>query len=177
MHYKQHVRNMKTAEENPSTALGILSTITLVTGCVAYVPPHSGAVNVTTLSYVYQPPVNSAPPVGVTQTSSSAEQLPVKPSRDPNTPATPSPAQPPSQPAPSGGVIVAQAPPPTQPEVIPAAPGPDYQWVPGYWNWNGNTWIWIGGTWVVRPHLGAVWVGGRWARHGRGWVWVGGHWH
>ena len=72
--------------------------------------------------------------------------------------------------------VVSQAPPAPRVEVIPPPPGPDYYWVPGYWNWNGTTWIWIGGSWVIRPWHGAVWVGGNWRRHNPGWVWVRGHW-
>lgn len=83
---------------------------------------------------------------------------------------------PPPQPAPAAPVMTTEAPPPPQVEVVPVAPGPDYYWMPGYWNWNGG-WVWIGGNWVIRPWHGAVWVGGGWARHGRRYVWVGGHWH
>jgi hypothetical protein len=78
-------------------------------------------------------------------------------------------------PPPANNAVVMQAPPPPQVEAVPVAPGPEYVWRPGYWNWNGG-WVWIGGGWVIRPHLGAVWVGGHWGRRGRGWAWMGGHW-
>lgn len=55
-----------------------------------------------------------------------------------------------------------QTPPPTPVEVMPAAPGPDYYWYPGYWGWNGG-WIWIGGGWGFRGGYG--WGG----RYGGGW--------
>jgi hypothetical protein len=35
-------------------------------------------------------------------------------------------------------------------EAIPVAPGPGYDWVPGYWNWDGTTWVWVYGGW--RPY-------------------------
>ncbi len=89
---------------------------------------------------------------------------------------TPAPAptvQTPTTPAP---VVVEQAPPAPQVEVIPATPGVEFDWAPGYWSWRGGVWVWVGGTWVHRPHPGMVWVGGRWAPHGHGYIWVGGHW-
>src|SRR5215475_9275790 len=30
-------------------------------------------------------------------------------------------------------------------EVIPAVPGPGYNWVPGHWAWRGTGWVWIAG--------------------------------
>ena len=78
--------------------------------------------------------------------------------------------------APPANAVATQAPPAPQVEVVPVAPGPDYDWVPGYWYWGGTTWVWLGGRWTVRPWHGAVWVRGGWYRHGRGWAWHGGHW-
>jgi hypothetical protein len=40
-------------------------------------------------------------------------------------------------------------------ESIPGAPGPDYEWVPGYWTWNGAAWVWIYGVW--QPHVYFRW--------------------
>jgi hypothetical protein len=60
-----------------------------------------------------------------------------------------------------------QTPPLAPPEVIPVAPGPDYDWTPGYWGWNGG-WIWIGGGWGFRGGYG--WGG----YYGRGWYGHGG---
>ena len=89
-------------------------------------------------------------------------------------PASPGPASS-TNPPPANNAVVTQAPPPAQLEAVPAAPGPEYVWTPGYWSWNGG-WVWIGGSWLIRPHPSAVWVGGHWGRRGRGWVWMGGHW-
>ncbi len=62
-------------------------------------------------------------------------------------------------------------PPPAQTEVMPAAPGADYYWAPGYWSWNGG-WVWVGGIWYPRA-WGLGWRGG-WGYHGG---WGGGGWH
>jgi hypothetical protein len=72
-------------------------------------------------------------------------------------------------------IVVSQAPPTPPQEVIVAAPGPGYVWVPGYYQWHGR-WVWERGAWVVRPHPHAVWVGGHWDRRGHDYVWRGGHW-
>ena len=33
---------------------------------------------------------------------------------------------------------------------IPACPGPDYIWAPGYWTVNGYSRVWISGNWQYR---------------------------
>jgi hypothetical protein len=77
--------------------------------------------------------------------------------------------------APVAEVVVNEAPPAAPAEVIIAAPGPGYCWVPGYYSWQGH-WVWVRGSWVVGPHPHAVWVAGHWGRRGHGYVWVGGRW-
>jgi len=71
--------------------------------------------------------------------------------------------------------VVAEPPPPPKTEVIVAAPGPEYSWVPGYWSWNGG-WVWIGGRWIIGPHPHAVWVGPRYIRRGHAYIYHRGYW-
>ena len=73
-------------------------------------------------------------------------------------------------------VVVTEAPPAPQTEVIPVSPGPDYIWVGGYWARQGPRWVWVPGRWNLRPRPAAVWVPGHWVAHRRGWTWVAGHW-
>jgi hypothetical protein len=47
----------------------------------------------------------------------------------------------------------------------PACPGPDYIWVPGYWNVVGHDRVWVGGSWSHRPGYVAY---GRGYDYGRG---------
>ena len=83
----------------------------------------------------------------------------------------------PAQPAVTAApVVVDQAPPAPQVEVVPVAPGPEYAWTPGCWSWGVHGWVWVGGRYVVRPRPHAVWVQGHWSGRGRGYVWIGGHW-
>ena len=74
-----------------------------------------------------------------------------------------------------GEVIVTATPPPPQVEVVGMAPGPEFVWVPGCWEWHGH-WVWAGGRWAVGPHPHAHWIPGRWARRGHGHVWIHGYW-
>jgi len=73
-------------------------------------------------------------------------------------------------------VVVQQAPPPAPVEVIAAAPGPDYVWVDGEWDWNGVTWVWVGGHWGYPPRPHAVWIEGRRWHDGYGWHYERGCW-
>jgi len=77
--------------------------------------------------------------------------------------------------APGGEEIVTATPPPPQVEVVGIAPGPEFVWVPGCWEWHGH-WVWAGGRWAVGPHPHAHWIPGRWARRGHGHVWIHGYW-
>jgi len=77
-------------------------------------------------------------------------------------------------------------------EVIPAAPGPGYNWVPGHWTWRGTSWVWIGGHHIrgavpampaeivevvpARPSPTHVWVKGHYVFEGGRWIWRAGHW-
>jgi len=79
--------------------------------------------------------------------------------------------------APAGNVVVQQAPPPPPAEtVVVAAPGPEYVWIPGEYEWGGITWVWVGGHWGYPPHPHAVWVVGRAWRDHYGWHHERGYW-
>jgi len=73
------------------------------------------------------------------------------------------------------GMVVSEAPPPPQVEIVPVAPGPGFIWVEGHWGWRGR-WVWESGRYVSRPHSRAAWVPGHWVAGRRGWVWVPGRW-
>ena len=82
--------------------------------------------------------------------------------------------------------------PPPRVEVVPVAPGPGYNWVPGHWAWRGAGWVWIGGHHVrgvvapmpaevvevvpARPAPSYVWVKGHHVYEGDRWVWHRGVW-
>ena|SRR5690349_16115341 len=140
----------------------------VATGCVErrveYVPAYQAQPAYTaTPGYSYQPQTAYQAPPGQSADSNAAAVAPQPDNAPP--------------PPPPNTVVVAQAPPTPQVEVVPVAPGPEYVWAPGYWSVGvGGGWVWIGGRYVIRPHPHAVWVGGHWGRRGRGYIWVGGHW-
>lgn len=73
-------------------------------------------------------------------------------------------------------VVVTQAPPAPQQEVVSARPGPDYVWVAGYWRWRDSRYEWVAGHWEVPPRTGAVWIPPRWAPESGGYRFYDGYW-
>lgn len=73
-------------------------------------------------------------------------------------------------------VYAERRPPPERVEYIGVAPGPDFVWVAGYWQWRGNDYRWVHGRWVPLERGYRRWVPGHW-NHKRGrWYWVDGRW-
>jgi hypothetical protein len=70
-----------------------------------------------------------------------------------------------------------RAPPPLRRERIAVRPGPDYVWVNGAWDWQGNDWAWAPGRWERPSYRGARWVKARYRREGDAWRYEPGHWH
>jgi hypothetical protein len=89
-------------------------------------------------------------------------------------------------------VVVERAMPAPIVEVIPAAPGAGYNWVPGHWVWRGGAWFWVKGHHIrgivpampaavvevvpARPSPAHVWIKGHHAFEGGRWVWHPGIW-
>jgi hypothetical protein len=56
------------------------------------------------------------------------------------------------------------------------APGPDFIWVPGFYDWDGGSWAWRHGGWRRRPHPRDQWVPPRWEHQRNGYRRTGGGW-
>ena len=41
---------------------------------------------------------------------------------------------------------------------VPPQPGPDYDWIEGYWYPQGSKYVWHNGYWTRPPYAGAYWV-------------------
>ena len=56
-------------------------------------------------------------------------------------------------------------------------PGPDAQWLEGYWAWDSarQEYVWAAGVWRIPP-AGKFWVDGRWRRDEGGWYRIPGSW-
>jgi WXXGXW repeat (2 copies) len=141
-------------------------------GAAVYQPVYPVAVYPPQTAYPTTPPPAVQQVPVVNEAINAAPPAPVAPAAPVATPATPPPVIAPAAPAPA---LIVQQPPAPQVEVIPAPPGPEYYWVPGYWNWQGR-WVWVSGVYVHRPHPHAVWVNGYWAHRRGGYVWMRGHW-
>ena len=74
-------------------------------------------------------------------------------------------------------VAYAPAPPPPLPDYDqPEAPGPDYIWTPGYWNYANTGYYWVPGAWVFAPYTGALWTPGYWGFYNGRYLWHRGYW-
>ena len=58
----------------------------------------------------------------------------------------------------SPGVQIGTPPPPPRAYRVPRQPGPEFDWVEGYWYANGKRWTWHDGYWTRPPFAGAYWV-------------------
>jgi hypothetical protein len=69
-------------------------------------------------------------------------------------------------------------PPALQDDVVVAAPGPDYIWVGGHYEWgvSAKSYQWRTGAWVHPPHAGATWVAPRYEERGGRRIYHSGHW-
>ncbi|MBE7182392.1 MAG: YXWGXW repeat-containing protein, partial [Terriglobus roseus] len=71
----------------------------------------------------------------------------------------------------------AQQPPPELPVYEqPQAPGADYLWTPGYWDYANTGYYYVPGNWVSAPFVGALWTPGWWGYYGHGYRWHHGYW-
>ena len=70
------------------------------------------------------------------------------------------------------GVNIGAPPPPPAVAYVPAAPGPGYSWVGGYWYPVGPRYVWHAGYWARPPYAHAYWVAPRYYSH----RYYGGYW-
>lgn len=61
----------------------------------------------------------------------------------------------------SVGISIGAPPPPRVLAVRPAAPGPDWVWVDGYWYPVNGRYRWHAGYWTRAPYGGARWIAPR----------------
>lgn len=71
-------------------------------------------------------------------------------------------------------VVVRTAPPAPRNEAVPHARR-GFEWVPGYWNWNGHRYIWMRGHWERVRH-GYVYHRPEWRQDGDRWQMERGGW-
>ena len=74
-------------------------------------------------------------------------------------------------------IIVTEAPPALQSDVVLAQPSPNYVWIAGYWTWRNNGYQWISGHWELPPNPGSVWVAPRLEQQGNAYKFTEGYWN
>jgi hypothetical protein len=73
-------------------------------------------------------------------------------------------------------VYADQAPPPLPEYEQPEAPGPDYIWTPGYWDYANAGYYWVPGAWVAAPYAGGLWTPPWWGFYGGHYRFHRGYW-
>lgn len=63
----------------------------------------------------------------------------------------------------SFGIQFGTPPPPPRVYHVAPQPGPDYEWVEGYWYPQGNRYRWHDGYWTRPPAPGSYWVAPYWS--------------
>ena len=76
-----------------------------------------------------------------------------------------------------GTVIVTQAPPALQQEIVLAQPSPQHVWLAGYWTWRDSRYQWMAGRWELPPNSGSVWIAPRWEQQGNAYKFYEGYWN
>lgn len=71
-------------------------------------------------------------------------------------------------------IVVHKAPPAPMREVVPAARR-GYEWVPGYWSWNGRRYVWERGHYE-KVRVGYVYQRPEWRQDRKGWYLDRGGW-
>jgi hypothetical protein len=74
-------------------------------------------------------------------------------------------------------VVVTQAPPAMQQEIVLAQPSPEDVWLPGYWSWRDSHYQWIPGRWELPPSPNSVWVAPTWQQQGNAYKFTEGYWN
>lgn len=67
-------------------------------------------------------------------------------------------------------------PPPLVEQPYGIAPGPDYIWTPGFYDYGGGNWAWHRGEWRRPPHRADRWIAPRWEHRGNGYRYHRGEW-
>ncbi len=73
-------------------------------------------------------------------------------------------------------VLVRTPPPPIPFYEQPFCPGPDYIWIPGYWDYGSDGYYWVPGMWELAPRVGWMWTPGYWGWSDGVYLWHSGYW-
>jgi hypothetical protein len=173
---KQNPASFSNRVKSPALAFLACGALALFAGCesgpdshVVSAPPPSGPATTssTVTTQTTNTPVYTQPGVVTTQTTTGANGQVYTTQTQGNPVVVGQP----------NVIVVTQAPPALQSEVVLAQPSPDYKWVPGYWKWTDNRYVWISGHWELPPRGDSVWVAPRWEPENGGYRVYDGYWN
>ncbi len=72
--------------------------------------------------------------------------------------------------------IAPEAPPRPRWERRTTCPGPNYIWIAGYWDRQGDQWGWAPGRWEEPSQRGSTWIRPQYRREGRAYRYEPGRW-
>ena len=75
-----------------------------------------------------------------------------------------------------GVIYIGVTPPPPYTEVMTAAPGRGFAWMPGHWEWRLREYAWVPGGWIEIPPGYSAYLPGHWAHDPYGWFWIEARW-
>jgi len=120
----------------------------------------------------------SAPPPAAPTRAVTTTTVMTTPAASPAVYATPAGYVAAANPAPAvSTIVVTQAPPALEQEVVLAQPSPQHVWIAGYWTWRDNKYEWMAGHWELPPSANAVWMTPRWEQQGNAYRFYEGYWN
>ncbi|MES1194861.1 MAG: hypothetical protein ABUL65_03130 [Opitutus sp.] len=74
-------------------------------------------------------------------------------------------------------MVVTQAPPALQQDVVLAQPTSQHVWIAGYYTWRNDRYEWMTAHWELPPSTNAVWVRPTWEQQGNAYKFTEGYWN
>ena len=74
-------------------------------------------------------------------------------------------------------VVVTQAPPALQADVVIAQPTSQHVWIAGHYTWRDNQYQWMTAHWELPPYTNAAWVKPSWEQQGNAYKFTEGYWN
>ena len=147
---------------NPFTSfappLAICAAISLMAGCASEPESH-----------VVSAPPPLAPSTSMTTTTTTSTPVMVAPAPGYAPTAVMAPVV--------STVVVTQAPPALQPDVVLAQPSSQHVWIAGYYTWRNDRYEWMTAHWELPPRTNAAWVKPAWEQQGNAYKFTEGYWN
>jgi len=152
------VRFLKDSLPPLTPVLIICTTLALQSGCASEPESH-----------VVSAPPPLAPTTSMTTTTTTSAPVMVVPAPGYVTTAVAAPMV--------STVVVTQAPPALQADIVLAQPTSQHVWIAGYYTWRNDRYEWMTAHWELPPRTNAVWVKPSWEQQGNAYKFTEGYWN